>query len=147
MCEMMTNQNMQLPADIMRKRLIKTHVSTNAHYGKPPSERSLDELMDAGIFFLDKPAGPTCHQIDAWIRDMLCLSKVGHAGTLDPNVTGVLPIGIGRATRCLHILSQTGKEYIAVMKLHKSFPEKQIRNVLNQFVGTIDQLPPVRSAG
>ncbi len=142
----MANANHQLPADNIRNRLIKANVSTNPHYGKPPSKRSIDELFEAGVFFIDKPSGPTCHQIDAWIRDMLQIPKVGHAGTLDPKVTGVLPIGIGRAARGLHVLSQTGKEYVAVMKLHEPIPEKKIKKTLQEFVGTITQLPPVRSA-
>jgi H/ACA ribonucleoprotein complex subunit 4 len=140
------NQHHQLPSDIKRIRMIKSHATSNPHYGKHPNDRSLNELFDAGVFFVDKPAGPTCHQIDAWIKDMLHKSKVGHAGTLDPNVTGVLPIGVGRATRGLHIISQTGKEYIGLMKFHKSISEKKIRDTLKKFEGKIDQLPPVRSA-
>jgi len=141
-----TDQTHRLPADMVRKRLIKSQVTTNPHYGKHPSTRTLGEIFDAGVFFVDKPAGPTCHQIDAWVRDMLHVSKTGHAGTLDPNVTGVLPIGIGVATRGLHVLSQSGKEYVAVMKLHEPCPEKTIKEIMNQFVGIIEQLPPVRSA-
>ena len=136
----------ELPADMPRKRLIKTHAVTNVYYGKHPHERSIEELLDAGVFFIDKTSGPTCHQIDAWVRDMLQMKKVGHAGTLDPKVTGVLPIGIGRATRGLHILSKSGKEYVAVMKLHEQVSENKVRQILESFVGNINQLPPVRSA-
>jgi H/ACA ribonucleoprotein complex subunit 4 len=142
----MANLNHHLPADESRKRLIKIQVKTNPYYGKNPPERTLDELFDAGVFFLDKPSGPTCHQIDAWIKSILHHSKVGHAGTLDPNVTGVLPIGIGKAARGLHVLSQSGKEYVAIMKLHKQFTEKKIKDTLQEFVGTVNQIPPVRSA-
>ena len=125
----MTQQRHHLPADKDRKRLIKSQVTTNPHYGKHPSKRTLGEIFDAGVFFVDKPSGPTCHQIDAWVRDMLHVSKTGHAGTLDPNVTGVLPLGIGGATRGLHVLSQSGKEYVAVMKLHEQCSDKKIRDL------------------
>jgi len=136
----------KLPSNMKRDRLIKSQVTTDPHYGKYPSDRSIQELFDAGVFFIDKPAGPTCHQIDSWVKQMLDVSKVGHAGTLDPNVTGVLPIGVGRAARGLHVLSQTGKEYVALMKLHRPVSEKKVRSVLDSFVGVIEQLPPVRSA-
>lgn len=142
----MKNEKSVLPLDVSRKRLIKSHVETNPHFGKSPESRSLEELLDAGVLLVDKPSGPTCHQIDAWVRDMLHIQKVGHAGTLDPKVTGVLPLGIGRATRGLHVLSSTGKEYVAVMKLHKDVSEKKIKQALKDYVGTIEQLPPVRSA-
>jgi len=134
------------PADIVRKRLIKTHAITNVHYGKQPKDRTIEELLDAGVFLVDKTSGPTCHQIDSWVREMLQCKKVGHAGTLDPNVTGVLPIGVGRATRGLHVLSKAGKEYVAIMKLHAPVNQKKIRETFDSFVGDIDQLPPVRSA-
>ena len=140
------NKENLLPSDVPRKRLIKTHVKTNPHYGKSPKDRTLEELFEAGVLLVDKPSGPTCHQIDAWVRDMLNISKVGHAGTLDPKVTGVLPLGIGKATRGLHVLSSTGKEYIAVMKLHNDVSEEKVKQVLKEFIGTIEQLPPVRSA-
>ena len=135
-----------LPSNTKRDRLIKSQVTTDPHYGKKPSDRSIEELFDAGVFFVDKPAGPTCHQIDSWVKQMFGISKVGHAGTLDPNVTGVLPIGVGQAARGLHVLSQTGKEYIALMKLHSSVSEKKLIDVLDSFEGIIEQIPPVRSA-
>jgi H/ACA ribonucleoprotein complex subunit 4 len=135
-----------LPSNIKRERLIKSQVTTDTHYGKNPSDRSIKELFDAGVFFVDKPSGPTCHQIDSWVKQMFGITKVGHAGTLDPNVTGVLPIGIGRAARGLHVLSQTGKEYVALMKLHSPVSEKKITETLYSFVGVIEQIPPVRSA-
>ncbi len=55
----MDKNDHQLPADNIRNRLIKAHVSTNPHYGKPPSKRSIDELFEAGVFFIDKPSGPS----------------------------------------------------------------------------------------
>ena len=95
---------------------------------------------------LDKPSGPTSHQVDAWLKEILEVDKVGHGGTLDPNATGVLPIAVGDATRALQVLLSAGKEYIGVMKLHKSTDRNKLLDVCNSFVGNISQIPPVRSA-
>ncbi len=135
-----------LPSDVGRKRLIKVSSKTNPHYGKIPTERSIEELLDCGMIILDKPSGPTSHQVVSWVREICSLEKAGHGGTLDPHVTGVLPLGLGTATRALYALLFAGKEYIAVMKLHKKISEEKIRKVCADFVGDIVQLPPVRSA-
>jgi H/ACA ribonucleoprotein complex subunit 4 len=129
-----------------RKRLIKVNIKTNPNYGKSPDELSINELLNNGIINLDKPSGPTSHQVDSWLKNILEVSKVGHGGTLDPNATGVLPIGIGNATKVLHILLESGKEYVGIMKLHKKIDKNEIKNVIQSFVGEIYQLPPVRSA-
>ena len=132
--------------DKKRKRLVKVQAKTNPNYGKSPKERTVLELLNNGIINLDKPSGPTSHQVDAWIKNIINNEKVGHSGTLDPNATGVLPIAIGDATRALQVLLSAGKEYIAVMKLHKDINEKKIKEVCKSFLGEITQLPPVRSA-
>ena len=132
--------------DKKRKRLIKVQAKTNPNYGKSPNERNVDELLSNGFINLDKPNGPTSHQIDAWIKEMLNIDRVGHGGTLDPNATGVLPIGLGDATKALQVLLLADKEYIGVMKLHKDIAKKKIKEVTRSFIGEITQLPPVRSA-
>ena len=142
----MKEQPNMLPSDIKRERIVKIDAITNPHYGKSPSDRTVEDLLDAGMILLDKTSGPTAHQIDSWIREMLHISKVGHAGTLDPRVTGVLPIGIGRATRALEVLSVAGKEYVGVMKLHKDVKKEKVLSLFKEFHGEISQLPPVRSA-
>ena len=135
-----------LPSDKKRKRLVKAQVNTNPNYGKSPEERSVKELLRNCAINLDKPCGPTSHQVDAWIRDMLGVEKVGHGGTLDPNATGVLPIAVGDAAKSLQVLLLAGKEYVGVMKLHKNADKSKILDVCNSFVGNISQIPPVRSA-
>ncbi len=135
-----------LPSVKQRKRLIKVSAKTNAHYGKEPSERTVRELLNNGFITLDKPAGPTSHQVVAWVKEILALEKAGHGGTLDPAVTGVLPVALGDAARALQVLLVAGKEYVALMKLHKQVEEKKIRDVCKGFVGEISQVPPLRSA-
>jgi len=135
-----------LPSDKKRKRLIRVQAKTNPNYGKSPDERSIKELLNCSMINLDKPNGPTSHQIDAWLREILEADKVGHGGTLDPNATGILPIAIGNATRVLQVLLSAGKEYIGVMKLHKNIDKNKILDVCKSFVGDVSQIPPVRSA-
>ncbi|MGZ7133808.1 MAG: RNA-guided pseudouridylation complex pseudouridine synthase subunit Cbf5, partial [Halobacteriota archaeon] len=55
-------------------------------------ERTMDELIRKGVINLDKPAGPTSHEVAAWVKRILQIKKAGHIGTLDPKATGVLPI-------------------------------------------------------
>ena len=115
-------------------------------WGKRPSDRSVGELLKAGVIILDKPSGPTSHQATAWVRDALKAEKVGHGGTLDPYVSGVLPVTLGKATRLTDIVLSSDKEYICLMRLHGDRPEKRIREVMAEFQGKIYQLPPVRSS-
>jgi len=135
-----------LPSDTKRRRLIKVHAKTNPHYGKHPDEMNVRELLDTGMINLDKPCGPTSHQVVAWIKEILEIDKAGHGGTLDPSVTGVLPIGLGQGTRALQVLLSAGKEYVGIMKLHKTIPKSKIKEACKSFIGDIYQIPPVRSA-
>jgi H/ACA ribonucleoprotein complex subunit 4 len=135
-----------LPSDVKRKRLVKVSAKTNDHYGKYPDELSIPELLTNGFINLDKPSGPTSHQVDAWVKEILHVDKVGHGGTLDPGVTGVLPIALGEATRAIQVLLLAGKEYVGIMRLHKNIDKKTINEICNSFIGEIYQIPPLRSA-
>ncbi|HIM33247.1 MAG TPA: hypothetical protein EYI97_02045, partial [Candidatus Poseidoniales archaeon] len=84
-------------------------------FGSPPGERDAPQLLESSVVVIDKPAGPTSHQVAAWVRDMLGVGQAGHGGTLDPQVTGVLPVAVGRATRALRVMQESRKEYICVM--------------------------------
>jgi H/ACA ribonucleoprotein complex subunit 4 len=114
--------------------------------GKRPEERSIEELLSAGVIVLDKVQGPTSHQVTAWVRDILGVDKIGHGGTLDPNVSGVLPIALGKAIRMTDLVLRSDKEYVCHLYLHKAVPEEKVRAVIATFVGSIYQTPPVRSA-
>ncbi|MEM2900091.1 MAG: RNA-guided pseudouridylation complex pseudouridine synthase subunit Cbf5 [Thermoplasmata archaeon] len=126
--------------------LVKTEAVTDERYGKEPAKRSIEEHIRLGVVVLDKPAGPTSHQVSAWVKDILHIEKAGHGGTLDPKVTGVLPIALEDATKAVGTLLVGDKEYVALMRLHKKVDEKEIREVFSEFTGQIYQLPPVRSA-
>jgi len=135
--------------DLQRKLgnwLVKEESITDERYGKEPDKRSIEEHIKLGVVILDKPAGPTSHQVSAWVKDILHLDKAGHGGTLDPKVTGVLPITLEDATKAVGTLLVGDKEYVTLMRLHKKVDEKEIRDVFSEFTGEIYQLPPVRSA-
>ena len=77
----------------------------------------MDPVPLDGVLVIDKPAGPTSHDIVACVRRTLGLKKVGHLGTLDPLATGVLPLVVGRATRLASLLAGASKQYDAVIRL------------------------------
>ncbi|MCI4368688.1 MAG: RNA-guided pseudouridylation complex pseudouridine synthase subunit Cbf5 [Thermoplasmata archaeon] len=109
--------------------------------------KEIGDRIAAGAFLLvDKPRGPSSHQVTAWVRDILFVPKAGHAGTLDPNVSGLLWVGVGPALKLLPLLLEFPKRYVAVATLHGSSSRKELERVMNEFVGPIYQTPPVRSA-
>ena len=131
----------------MKSNIItKSSSFTNFDYGCKPEDRPIEEYISKSVINLDKPSGPTSHEIDAWVKRILNCEKSGHGGTLDPKVTGVLPIGIDNATRAIQLLLTAPKEYVCLMTLHENVSEEKIRDVFNEFTGKIYQLPPVKSA-
>lgn len=136
----------QLPFErIDRTPLIRVPVEMGT-YGTKPEERSIKELLDYGIINLDKPSGPTSHQVSAYVQKILGLKKAGHSGTLDPAVTGILPVALGRGTRVVQSLLTAGKEYICLMQLHEDRSREDVETILKKFTGKIRQLPPIKSA-
>lgn len=119
---------------------------TSTKYGYYPDKRPLDVLLDNGIILLDKPSGPTSHEIVAWTKRILGITKAGHSGTLDPGTTGLLPIGLGEATKALSILLLGPKEYYAIARIHQQMHINVVDKLLEQFTGEIYQRPPQRSS-
>jgi len=126
--------------------LIKDPDTIPDRWGKRPSDRSIGELLLAGVIALDKPPGPTSHQVTAWARDAIKAERISHGGTLDPHVSGILPICTGKAVRLTDIVLSSDKEYICLMRLHADRPEPRIGEVMGRFRGRIYQMPPVRSS-
>ncbi|MBD3203202.1 RNA-guided pseudouridylation complex pseudouridine synthase subunit Cbf5 [Candidatus Woesearchaeota archaeon] len=131
---------------IKREILVKNDSETSDKFGKSPIKRTAEELLDYGIINLDKPDGPTSHQVSAYVKKILRLKKAGHSGTLDPKVTGVLPVALGKSTKIVQTLLKAGKEYVALMHLHKEIPEFDIYKALGEYSGKIKQLPPIKSS-
>jgi len=120
-------------------------------------------MKDFGILVVDKPIGPTSHQIVSIVRRGTGIRKVGHAGTLDPRASGVLVLCLGQATRLSEYLSTSEKRYLAVIRfgastrtydsegdiVHEtgSAPKrKDIEEALSEFRGEISLIPPPYSA-
>lgn len=98
-----------------------------------------------GVILIDKPRGPSSHQVAAWVGEMLH-SNVGHSGTLDPQVSGVLVVMLGRAVKLAPLLLEHEKEYVAVMLLHADVSREEVERVVKGFTGRVYQRPPRRSA-
>ncbi len=126
--------------------VVKSNSFTNPDFGCKPEDRPIEEYISKSVINLDKPSGPTSHEVDSWIKRILHCEKSGHGGTLDPKVTGILPVGIDDATRAIQLLLTAPKEYVCLMRLHSEISEDKIREVFNEFTGKIYQLPPVKSA-
>ena len=119
---------------------------TDNQYGTYYNKRTVEQLLNYGLILLDKPAGPTSHEVVAWTKRILEISKAGHSGTLDPQVTGVLPLGLGEGTKVLGVLLLGPKEYHALGRLHSLPSKEKLENILNEFCGDIYQKPPQRSS-
>lgn len=117
-----------------------------SNFGIYPSQRSLTELFTKGAIIIDKDAGPTSHMTSDMVKEILPVTKCGHSGTLDPQVTGVLLVGLGKATRLMEYMLTSNKEYICLCFFHKPLSREKIESVFNKFVGEIDQMPPIVSA-
>ena len=119
--------------------------------------------MIDGVLVIDKPAGITSHDVVDEVRRRLGIRKVGHAGTLDPDATGILVIGLGRATRFLDYAQAEPKRYIAtasfgeatstqdasgevVERTTPDFGRADLEEALSAFLGEIEQVPPMVSA-
>ena len=121
----------------------------------PPDDRSPAELLSFGVVNLDKPPGPSSHQVSGWLRDHVDdglssvaaepIGRAAHAGTLDPKVTGCLPVMLGDATRLAQVFLEGSKEYVAVLECHAPVPT-DVESVVAEFEGPIYQKPPRKSA-
>jgi tRNA pseudouridine55 synthase len=129
-----------------RSMVILDEEPIDNEHGWPPSARPLAQMLEYGLVALDKPRGPTSHEVVAWTKKLLEVEKAGHSGTLDPPVSGLLPIALGQSTRALSLLLLFPKEYRGVMRLHSSVPRKHLDGVVSEFTGEIFQRPPQRSS-
>jgi len=137
---------MRPPWEVKREWRTKHDEESYPSYGTKPRCRSIGDYLNYGIINLDKTSGPTSHEIVAWVKRILHIDHAGHGGTLDPRVTGVLPVALGDATKVLRTLLHTGKEYVCVMRLHDDVEQNRVNAILAEFVGVIYQKPPLRSS-
>jgi len=126
--------------------LVKNECETDTRYGIEPEKRSIMTHIRDGIIDLDKPSGPTSHQVSSWVKTILKVKKAGHSGTLDPAVTGILPIAVENSTKVLRTLLLAPKEYVGLMSLHGDVQDEKLNEVLEYFKGKIYQKPPLKSS-
>jgi H/ACA ribonucleoprotein complex subunit 4 len=98
------------------------------------------------ILNVDKPSGPTSFEVAEKVGKMLGVRKFSHFGTLDPKVTGVLPIAINRACKLTGFFISHDKEYVGIMRMHEDISKEKLeKTIQKKFIGKIKQTPPVRS--
>ena len=101
--------------------------------------------LDRSVLLIDKPGGMTSFEVVEKVSCLLGVGKAGHAGTLDPNATGVMVIALGEARKAMPVLMGLDKEYVGVMRLHGDVETRQLKKAVLSFTGEITQVPPVKS--
>lgn len=113
---------------------------------KLKESKTTKELLEFGIINIDKSSGPTSFNVSEFVKKSLNLRKTSHFGTLDPKVTGVLPVSLNRACKLMGYFLGEDKTYVGIMQLHEDIDLEKIRKAINEkFLGEIIQLPPVKS--
>jgi len=113
---------------------------------KIKSKKSIEELLEFGIINMDKSSGPTSFQVSEFIKKSLGLRKTSHFGTLDPKVTGVLPVALNRACKLTGYFLGEDKTYVGIARFHEDISLKKIEKIIkDKFLGKIIQMPPVKS--
>lgn len=114
---------------------------------KTNAKEDIKELLSCSFIILDKPKGPSTHEITSFVRKLLGAKKAGQMGTLDPQASGVIVIGIGKATRLLRFLDMKIKKYVGVIRL-KNKPKgiKELEGEFSKYIGEVIQVPPKESS-
>lgn len=108
-------------------------------------QKLIQELLEFSIINIDKPSGPTSFKVDEIIKKALKLRKTSHFGTLDPKVTGILPIALSRACKLSEFFMHKDKTYVGIMHLHSDISKEKLKREMQAFKGRIKQVPPKRS--
>tara|TARA_Y100001970_G_scaffold291665_1_gene429734 strand:+ start:7484 stop:8461 length:978 start_codon:yes stop_codon:yes gene_type:complete len=119
---------------------------TDSKSGTDPYSRDIGELLESGIILVNKPRGPTSHQLAAWTRELLGIKRLGHGGTLDPFATGLLTLLCGKATRLTDIVLSGDKTYVGVIRFPRKVDREILDQVLSSLVGKSYNVPPKESA-
>ncbi len=98
------------------------------------------------VIIVNKPPGHTSHEITTFVKKITGASRAGHAGTLDPDVSGVLPVALGKATKLLRYIAGKDKTYVGIVKFKKIMTKDEVEALFKQFTGELTQTPPKISA-
>ena len=126
--------------------VLDAEATTDPAYGQRPEDRNIEQRIASGVLLLDKPAGPTSHQVTAWVRDRFGLERMGHGGTLDPFATGVLPLTFGKSMRLTGKVLTHDKTYISVLDVPESVTNEALEEGLSHLRGRVYNVPPEISA-
>jgi predicted rRNA pseudouridine synthase len=105
-----------------------------------------EKLLSNGVIIIDKPPGLTSHEVTTLVKKITGSIRSGHAGTLDPEVSGVLPVAIGKATKLLRYIAAKDKTYVGIVKFKKVLKKEEIEALFKKFTGELTQTPPKISA-
>jgi len=130
----------------MNKIILDTKAETNTSIGGHPDSRDIVQRLASGFILLDKPAGPTSHQVASWVRDLFQLERLGHGGTLDPFATGVLPLLAGKSMKLTNTVLTHNKTYIAVFRCAEEPDAEALAKAMAKLTGRIFNVPPEISA-
>ena len=130
----------------MTRIVIDKTTKIDSAHGFNPETCSIEQRLASGFILLDKAAGPTSHQVAAWVRDMLGLERLGHGGTLDPFATGILPLMTGKAMKLTKGILKSDKTYINVLKFAEEPDLEKLNEVIKKLTGRIYNVPPEISA-
>lgn len=109
-------------------------------------EKEISRLLEFGIINIDKSSGPTSFDVSNYVCKKLGLRKTSHFGTLDPKVTGVLPISLNRACKLAGYFLGEDKTYVGIMRFHEEVELNKVKEIIRgKFMGDIYQTPPLKS--
>ena len=126
--------------------IFDSKAKTNPSFGCKPEARSLKDLLDCGVILIDKPPGPSSHQLAAWARSLLGIKRIGHGGTLDPFATGLLTLLCGRSTKITSEILRKPKSYISVIRFRDPIEPAELSHIVKKLTGEIYNVPPKESA-
>ncbi len=138
-----------LEGEILRDKgewVVDESAKTNQAFGCLPNDRQLEDLLECGVILIDKPPGPSSHQLAAWARSMLGINRIGHGGTLDPFATGLLTLLCGRSTKITGELLKKPKSYVAVIRFKHPIGGDELIGLVSEMQGEIFNVPPKESA-
>ena len=130
----------------MERIILDTKAETNSAIGGHPDSRTVEQRLESGFILLDKPAGPTSHQVASWVRDLFGLERLGHGGTLDPFATGVLPLLAGKSMKVTKKVLTHNKTYIAVFRCSTEPDSEALAIAMERLTGRVYNVPPEISA-
>jgi len=106
----------------------------------------IQKLINNSVIVVNKPCGQNSHEITTFVKKIIGIGRSGHAGTLDPQVSGVLPVALGRATKLIRYIAAKDKTYVGIIKFKEPQDKKRIEELFSEFSGEIEQIPPKMSA-